>query len=164
MKNLDKIKFFDPKKIRKIAADHTSLFKKRVRAGRDKDGNQLPKYSAGYIKSLRRDMKRAKDGKRYKGLEGIGLETSGSKIAKRPLILRGLTMKNLEPRKHGSDFYEIGWDGEAASIVDWQAEKGRDIINDIPDDEMQRIVSWLGDAVEDEWKKIPNVTTIRVGK
>jgi hypothetical protein len=168
MKNIDKIKFFPISVVRKIQALHIPKFKNRVIAGRDKDGNQFPPYSKGYKEALERDMriKRGpREGQRHKGLVGISLQTSGSKISKRSLILRGVTMtKQFGAGKAGSDYYELTWRGEGASIVEWQAEKGRDIINDIPDSEFNWVVNQFAElGWETQIKKIPNKTVVKVG-
>jgi|GEM_PF-1707017 len=165
--NIEKIKFFDPKVIKNVQAKHLALFKDRVtEKGHDKDGKQFPKYSKGYIEALERDMriKRGpRKGGRHKGLGGISLTTSGEKISRRQFRLRGITMgPNFKLGKHGSDYYELTWAGEGAQIVQWQAEAGRDVINDIPDKEWNRIVDMLGDNVDKQFNAIKNVK-IRVG-
>lgn len=162
MKNLDKLKYFDPKRLTKIANLHVGKFFLRVtKEGRDYKGNQFKPYSKDYLKLLEKDF-RKKNGGRYAGYEGIALNTSGEKRSKRPLELRGLSMNNLRVRGSAKDSYTIGWDGEPAAIIEGNARKGRNVIDDLPPDEWQWVVDQLGDAVEDEWKKVPNVTRIKV--
>lgn len=169
MKGLDKIKFYDPKVVRKVQLKHLGMFKKRVAGqGRDKDGRRFPGYSQGYREALGRDMriKRGpRKGQRHKGLEGISLTTGAQKIGSRQLRLRGITMgANFGAGKFAGDYYELTWDGEGAQIIEWQAEKGRDVINDIPDREWNKIVDMFAEyGVQAEFDKIPNKTVVRVG-
>ncbi len=134
-KNIKKIKFFKNKELAKVAAQHLARFKKRVtKDGLDKSGMQFPTYSEDYLDQLQSDFKN-EDGDRPKHLRGVSLNTSPTKIAKRQFQLRGNTMRNLDVRKVETDSYTLGWDGEAAEIVEVNAarKKKRDVINDIPD-------------------------------
>lgn len=164
-KNLSKVKIFPREDIKKIAADHLTIFKRRVTVqGRDKDGQAFPAYSDSYRERLESDFK-DESGKRYKGYGGISLTTGGAKIARRQFLLRGLTMKNLAFRKCGTDYYIIGWDGEAAEIVEQNARRRknpRNIADGIPNSEFDMILSWMGKSIDKQWKKIKN-KTIRVG-
>ena len=163
-KNLSKIKFFDPKEVRKIALYHMKIFRDRMKAGKNKDGRRFPAYSKGYKEALKRDMriKRGpRKGERHKGLGGISLTTGAQKIGQRSFLLRGFAIKGLRPRKHGTDYYEIGWDGNDTEIVDWNSEKGRDNVG-VPDSEMNKIVNKFGLAVDIQWAKVKNVN-VKVG-
>ena len=165
-KNLAKIEYFPVKDMLKIAGEHVTVFRKRVEVeGRDYQGKRLPAYSDGYKEALQRDMriKRGdRKGQRHKGLEGIGLTTNAQKIGRRQFKLRGFTMSNLTKRKATKTYYEIGWDGEAASIVDWNKDKGRNIVDGIPGKEFDFIINLLGKSVDKQWAKLQS-KTIRFG-
>ncbi len=157
---LEKVKYFDPKKLKRVAVEHVTFMNKRVtKRGIDGFGRKFKKYSKGY-EDLKKNDFRTEDGDRYRGYEGIALNTQ---VSPPNFQLRGLTMKNLRQRKVGKDFYEIGWDGEAAAIVEGNASRGRDIANEIPDLEYKWVLGKLGIVIEKEWKKIKN-TTISVGR
>lgn len=159
---LDKIQYFPLQEVKKIAQFHVKKFHDRVEnKGIDAKGDQLPKYSEGYIKQLQADF-RNKSGKRTK-YAGISLETSSQKIAKRTFRLRGLTMKNFRVREVKKDSYQIGWDGEAAGIVEENMARGRDVGSGIPDDEFQWVLRQFGDVVENQFKQLKDKTVI-VGK
>lgn len=161
--NLNKIKMFTPSRLRGVAERHKALFFDRVtEKGLDYKGRPFPKYSKAYLKLLGKDY-RKESGERYKGFENLPLSTSGQKIGKRQFNLRGLTMANFRVRKVNSDGYYLGWDGEPAAIVEGNAKKGRDIINDIPDSEKEFVVKELGLLVDKEFDKIPGVINISVG-
>lgn len=155
-----KVKFFNPKRLRRVAERHKSMMYERVLSGKDYRGRQFPKYSKGYNKLLRKDF-RKKDGQRYSRYAGVPLTTGGNKISQRPLNLRGLTMSNFRVRSVRKDSWISGWDGEAASIVEGQARKGRDVISDIPNNEKDFVVRELGFLIDKEIDKIPNVINIQ---
>jgi len=159
--NMDKVKFFDPKGLRKVAERHRKLFHVRVtEKGKDYKGNQFKSYSKEYDDLLSRDF-RKKDGGRYAGFEGTSLETSGTKRSKHTFILRGDTMANFHVSKVVRDHYVLSWTGEAGAIVDGNAKEGRNIKDGIPDDEQTYVVNQLGLLIDKEFKKIPNVTRIK---
>ena len=163
-KHLSKIKFFENKELARVAAKHLARFKKRIGTdGLDKNGQQLPPYSEAYLDKLQSDF-RDENGKRIAGYEGLALNTSPAKIAKRQFSLRGNTVRNLTVRKVESDSYTLGWDGEAAEIVEKNAgrKKKRDVINDIPDAEYKFIMKELGIAIDKEFAKVKS-KTIKVG-
>ena len=47
-----KVKFFDPKKVKQIAAKHITIFYKRIEQGRDYQGQKLPTYSDSYVEII----------------------------------------------------------------------------------------------------------------
>jgi len=165
-KNLSKIKLFPVSEIKKLASKHLAVFKKRVtRDGLDYKGSRLPVYSEGYKEALQRDMriKRGKrQGQRHKGLQGIALTTSGQKIGKRQFTLRGLTMSNFSACGAKTNEYILRWDGEAAAIVDWNASKGRNIVDDIPFKEWEFVLNSLGISYDKQMAKIKNIV-VKVG-
>jgi len=159
--NMDKIKFFEIKGLRRVAERHRAKFICRVTEdGKDYRGSNLPRYSKEYDERLRKDY-RNKDGRRYSGFEGISLTTSGAKRSKRQFILTGNTMSNFHVSKVARDHYVLSWNGEAGSIVDGNAKKGRNIKDGIPDDEMAFVTREVGFLVDKEFKKIPNITRIK---
>ena len=165
-KNLAKIEYFPIKDITKIANEHAGVVKARVTdKGQDYKGNQFPAYSQGYTEALQRDMKikrGPRKGQRHKGLEGVGLNTSGTKIAKRQFSLRGLTMgPGFKVRKVEKDSYTLGWDGEAAMVVDAHKDK-RNVIDGIPDKEHDWVVNRLMKSIDRQWDKVKDIT-IKVG-
>jgi len=166
-KNLGKITYFPLSDIKNVASKHISVFKTRVtNKGLDYKGKQLPGYSDGYREALERDMriKRGpRKGQRHKGLQGVSITTNGRKIANRQFHLRGLTMgPGFGVRKVATDHYVLGWDGEAAMIVDYHASKKRNVIDDIPGDEYDYIIAMLGKSIDKQWAKVNNIK-INVG-
>lgn len=157
--NFDKVEIFNTSVLRRVAERHLSLMYQRVLNGRDYRDRQFPKYSSGYEKLLGNDF-RKKDGTRYARYRGLPLTTGGNKIAKRPLLLRGLTMGNLRVRSVRKDSWVSGWDGEAGGIVEGQARKGRDVISGVPESEEQFIIRELGKALDKEIDKIPNIINL----
>jgi hypothetical protein len=169
MKGIENVKYFDPKKLREIAVKHVRILNKRVTVdSQDAEGTRFPAYSKEYAelkaRGFTRTTEKTKTGKikkkqsRLKGFKNIAL----NKQTNPPnFLLRGLTMKNLRDRSAGRDFYEIGWDGEAAAIVEGNASRGRDIMSGIPGKELQQILVWLGGVVDEEWKtKIQSQTIV----
>ena len=157
---LEKVKYFDPKELKRVASEHVRYMKDRVTVkGQDGDGRRFKKYTKSYADLKSSDFKDA-NGKRLSGYKGGSLN---NQISPPNFLLRGLTMLHLKFRKAGKDFYEIGWTGEAAAIVEGNAAKGRDIASNIPDHEFQFILRRLGISVDKEWKKLKNVTIV-VGK
>jgi hypothetical protein len=158
---LEKVKYFDPKELKRVASEHVRYMNDRVTVkSQDADGTKFPEYTKDYA-----DKKAVGFGTDTKGGRKGGLKQMGLSRQTHPpdFRLRGLTMKNLRFRKASKDFYEIGWDGEAAAIVEGNAGRGRDIISNIPDHEWQFILKRLGISVEKEWKKLKNVTVV-IGK
>ena len=160
--NLSKIKLFDPKGLHKVAERHRGRFYKRVTVdGKDYQGNQFPRYSKKYQERLENDF-RKDDGSRYAGFEGRSPTTSGAKRSRRQFLLTGDTMSNFKVvTPVGKDHYVLRWTGEAAAIVDGNADRGRNIKDGIPPDEFAAVLKDLGLLVDKEFKKIPNVTRIR---
>ena len=160
--NIEKVKYFDPKELSRLADNHVRIMNRRVtQKGQDADGKRFPNYTEKY-EELKSSGFKGKSGKRMNitGIRGAGLSRQ---VNPPDFRLRGLTMKNLRRRKVGRDYYEIGWDGEAALIVEGQMSRGRDIASGIPDDEFNVVLRSLGKIVEREHKKIKSVT-ITVGK
>lgn len=160
--NLKKIEYFPIEDVKKIAALHQTKFYKRVaEQGKDKDGNQLPEYSESYLDFLQSDAREG--GKRIGGLKGISIDNSPAKIAKRKFRLRGRTMSNFGVRDIQKDEYQLGWDGEAAGIVEINANRRikRDIIG-VPDKEMDWVVNLLGKSFDRQINKVKNIT-VNVG-
>lgn len=148
-----------------IASKHVTLFKQRVTGkGKDANGMPFPAYSDAYLDKLQNDF-RDESGKRLEGYEGLALDTSAQKISKRLFNLRGLTMRNLRVRRVKGDWYMIGWDGEAAQIVEQNQNrrKKRDIASDIPNDEFNRVVQMFGKVFDDEMRAVRD-KTIYVGR
>ena len=155
MKGMDKIKIFSPDIFKKMSVKYIPMFRKRVtKNALDAKGNPLPPYSEGYKKLLKKDF-RKKDGSRYKGYTGYPLTTGGSKISRRPFILRGkgITMTGLKYRKADSDSITIGWRDPDAQVVEGNEARGRDIISDIPDKEKKWIADFLASNVEEQYRK-----------
>ncbi|KPK95799.1 hypothetical protein AMJ80_03560 [bacterium SM23_31] len=158
MKGMEKVKYFNPLDLKRIASEHITKFNQRViTKGEDARGRKFKKYSKQYAK-LKANRFKTKSGKSYKGVP-----TVASQLSHPDFVLRGLTMKNLRFREAGKDYYIIGWDGEAAAIVEGNQSRGRDIASTIPDEEFNWILNRLGKTIEKEWKKIKNVTTVEVG-
>lgn len=165
MTGLEKIRIFPQLGMMQIADKYLTVYYKRVFSpgGKDKDGNRFPAYSPGYKKLLSRDFKRIKDSKRLKGYGQYSLTTGGSKLSTRPLYLRGLTAKNTRRRTCTSEYFEIGWDGEAATIMKAQAESGRDAINDIPNKEKDWVINEIGKLFDKEVaQKVKDRTVINI--
>ncbi|GAG06025.1 unnamed protein product [marine sediment metagenome] len=155
---LEKVKYFDPKRLKNIAVRHvTKMYKRVVDQGKDARGKGFKGYTPEYQKLKDRRFKK-KDGQSYKNVPVFASENK-----REDFVLRGKTMFNLRERGVGKDYYNIGWEGEAAAIVEGNASRGRDIINSIPDDEFVWVTKELGIAIEREWKKLKNVV-ITVGK
>jgi len=150
---LSKLKYYPRKVVKQISAKHLTLFKRRVvTEGRDAKGKEFPEYSTKY-KELKASGMKKKSGGRLKGYEGIRISTE---VNKPNFKLRGLTMINLRKRNIKPQSYKLGWRGEAAAIVEGNADrikKKRDIINDIPDDEMNKVVRMLANAIEKQHRK-----------
>ena len=166
---LSDVKYFDPKRVLKIAQQHvTKMWDRVFQRGKDKDGNQFKDYSESYKDLIKRDFK-TKSGKNYARYRGVSV-TSSDKISKRYPRVTGITAKefrqqgNKGVKGHGKDYYELGFDSkDGASRAKWLMDKGRDFMSGIPDKEFQWVVEQFGRAVEIEWNKIKN-TTITVGK
>jgi len=160
--HLSKIKYFDRNGLSKIAAEHITKFKQRVtQRGLDKDDQPFPKYSDSYMDFLLSNGKT--NGKRKANVKGLPLTVNPTKIARRLFFLRGLTMRNFRVRGVSTDNYTLGWDGEAAGIVEANAGRRvkRDIIG-VPDSEMNWVLSRLGKLIDKEFAKIKS-KTIKVG-
>lgn len=161
---LENVKILPPQEVQKIANEHLSVFSRRVGSeGIDADGKQLPEYSDWYTKLIVAGF-RNKDGSRMKGYEQIALESSAQKLAKRNFRLRGFTMKNFRVRDYQADQYVLGWDGEAARIVDKNFERGRDIISTIPDNEKEFIADRIATSIDKELKRKLKDVKIVVGR
>jgi len=144
----------------KVAAEHVPRFVKRVQQGRDYEGRTFKGYTSKYAEYKSRGMK-GKRGKKLKAFKGVSI--TSKKINPPDLTVTKLTLRNLKARKWSDHEYTIGWDGEAAEIVEGLSKK-RDIISGIPDSEFNWVVDrLLEEGFDKPWKKIKNVK-IRVGK
>ena len=158
--NLEKVKYFDPKGLRKLAEEHRALFKVRVtETGEDYTGAKFKAYSEGYTKLINAKFQK-KDGSR---LARYREATVGGKTTDPKFRLSGKTMSNFLVRKVKTDSWTVGWKGEPAAIVQGNkdASPSRDIIKDLPPKEWNYIIKGLGKLVDKEWKKIPNVIVIK---
>lgn len=152
---LENIEYFPIKDIKQLAQYHVSIFNIRVKKGVDARGRYFPNYSSDYEYLKSRGMK-GKRGKKLKPYRQISIRSRQTRPP--DFTLTGRTMVNLRERKHGKDFYVIGWDGEAAEIVQGNQGKGRDIASDIPEKEMKFMLNALNRVIQKEWnKKIKSV-------
>jgi hypothetical protein len=162
---LDKLRLdiLDKRDWMRVAELHKGKLLIRVtKKGLDYKGRQFKKYSRWYEDLLRRDF-RTKTGKRVKGYQGISLNTSANKINNRVLELRGLTMANFgtRPVEWTGEGYIVGWTGEAAELVIKNADRGRDVMSGIPQDEYNFIFKELEKIIDRAIKKIPNMIDIK---
>ena len=138
--NIEKIKIMPVKCMRKVQGlHHRKAFHRITEKGEDKDGRQFKPYSEKYRELKAGDFKRKRDGKRYKGFEGIPLSTQTSPPNFR---LTGKTMTNFKPLQADKTKYGLGWTGEAAKIVSGNKDQGRDVLG-VPKDEMKWVLKKL---------------------
>lgn len=157
----DKLQFWQPDKLLGLAQKYRTVFIRRVtEEGKDYKGRPFKNYSKGYSKLLGKDFRKL-DGSRYKGFEGMSLATSGAKVSRRQFRLRGITMfSGFKVNKAVTDGFTLTWDGEAGAIVEGNARKGRNIIDDIPDREKDYLLRELGKLVDKEFNKIPDIINL----
>ena len=159
VKGFDKVKYFNPKDMRKLAHKHLTIFFKRVtKKGQDYKGTKFKKYSDSYTDLINKKFLK-KDGSR---LEGYKEAAIGVKTTDPNLVLRNKTMNNFDVRGADKDSYTLGWTSEAARIIDSlaSAKPPRDVKKGVPSKEMDQVVKLLGKIVDKEWTKIPNVQVI----
>ena len=156
----NKIKLWEPDKLMGLARKYKGVYEQRVfDHGKDYQGKQFPAYSTSYKRLLNKDY-RKKDGGRYKGFEGRSLTTGGVKISKRPPELTQDVRNNLKVGKVGTDYFQLQFTGKSGAIVDALSKKGRDFVEDVPNNEKDYILRELGKLVDKQYKKIPNVIVV----
>jgi len=157
---LEKVKIYDPRDLKKVAAIHLRYFKNRVQEkGQDKDGQTFNKYSDKYAK-LKANRFAKKDGGRYASLKGQPI--SSTRVTPPDFTLTGKTMKALHDDEIRSDGYKLTWKGEAGRIVKGNKERGRDILG-VPEEELKRVVDQVNIQFEKHLKLNLKDINITVG-
>lgn len=150
---LENIKILDPANMLAVAKKHMAVFIRRVtREGIGAKGNRLPKYSKKYMEMLQADM-RNDAGERMPQYRGASLETGADKISRRLFVLTGRTMSNFRFRRYTKNSYELGWDGEAAGIVQENYMRGRDVMSDIPEAEKKTVSGLISEEIKRQLTK-----------
>ena len=160
--NLEKLKFFDVKTVKKMASYHLRIFKHRVEVqALDKDGNAFPPYKEPYKSQKARGMTKLSGG-RYKSHANQPIKNTN--VSKPTLVLTGRTMMGARGMKkfdEQKDGYRLGWSGEREKIIKGNAARGRDILG-APSGEMEKVVRELGNLTEKQMKQIIKNVTVRV--
>jgi hypothetical protein len=157
-----KIKVFPKAMIRLLAAKHIPVFKKRVQKGIDGDGKRFKGYTKSYRKYKRTGFKSFRGtGKRIESMEGIVL--SSNRGSPPDLTLTGDMLKNLKRKKFDKDSYIIGFTGEDGDKVEWNKDMGRNIIDDIPNQEKKFLVKLLDKQMQKQFKRKLKNVTITIG-
>jgi hypothetical protein len=166
-----KIKVFPKSVMRLVAVKHIPVFKKRVKRGIDGDGVVFDAYTPEYQQYKASGFKSQKHKRNRKGqLKSIGKiksmkgkSISSKRIHPPDLTVTGDMMRNLKRKKQGKDFYTIGFTGEEAAKVDYNRRMGRDITNDIPNQEKGFVTKLLAKEMDKHFKMKLKDVTITVG-
>ena len=157
---LSKIEIFPKSAMRLSAARHITIFKKRVQGGLDYQGKRFKIYTNKYMTLKSNKFVSEKTGKRYKYPRA---PIASNQIFPPDLTLTGAMLRNLRRRSYSKTDYVIGFDGESAEKVDGHQNRGRNIVDNIPNKEKAFIVKLLGQNIDRQFKKLKNIT-ITVGK
>lgn len=153
----EKIQIFPRAVMHKVGNEHvTKAFNRIFIKGQDGDGHTLKKYTQKYAEKKSRRMTDL-DGQRYAAYRGRSI--SSTRTFPPDLTLTGTTRRDLRFRGYAKDFYTIGWMGESAQIIKGQKDQGRNIIDSIP----QKELDWVRDRLVHEMdvqfnKKIKDIT------
>ena len=145
MKGIEKVKYFTKEAQTRTANLYITYFYNRVvYKGFDAKGKRVPSYSESYQKYRKKH---------------------GRNVNRDFFVLSSLTMKDFKSgcKGVGNDYFDIGWN-DRGDISQYLAEKGRDIISDLPDKDKEFILKKLADEAEGEWKKKIKNMTINVGR
>jgi len=153
------VEIFPAHVIRRVGLKHLTLFVKRVFTdGKDKDGRTFRAYTKKYAELKAegfQKLKTTRKGKTRTGTKYIKFKEMGLSRQINPpnLALTYQTRNATRMRGVGKNNYRIGWAGEAADIVGYQKEQKRNIIDDIPDDEREKVAALLVKELNIELKK-----------
>jgi hypothetical protein len=151
---LSKVKIFNPKAMKKVAAEHLTFFTKRVKGGLDAKGDKFLAYTKKYAKLKKRGFVR-KDGKNYASLRGRPV--SSRETTNPDFTLTGLTLKNLKPKQYRTNGYVLRFTGQAGDIVKGNKSHNRDITSDVPEKEKKFIAKRLERQLRKEFRRLKNV-------
>lgn len=152
--NLEKILEFSPNMWEKIQTQAISIIKRRTQSGYgvDNDGRKyrFRPYSKEYAEAKSRGMTRLTNrrgpiGSKYKHLSGVSTDRQ---VVPPNFRLRGQTMRDLKPRGRGATWAAIGWQGEYGFIVDAHEEKGKYIIDNFEDKEIDEIIDTILEEID----------------
>jgi hypothetical protein len=158
---LSKIQLFPVRVMRKIGAFHNTEFKKRVERGEDKDGRKFPGYTKRYA-DLKARRFTSETGKKYKYPRApiVSTETGTPDMTLTGHMLRNL---QLDVAKTKKTQWVLKLTGEHAEKAIGHKKRGRNIIDDIPNKEKDKLVKLLAQEAGIQFKKLKNVT-LTVGK
>jgi len=152
---LSKVKIFNPRAMKRVAAQHLTVFVKRVQGGLDAKGRKFPAYTDKYADLKSRGFKRKKDGKRYKSMKGLPI--SSNETANPDFTLTGRTLSNLKPTRARRNGYVLRFTGQAGDIVKGNKQNNRDIISDVPEKEKRFIKAKLLRELRKEFGRLKNI-------
>ena len=138
---LSKVKIFNPKAMKRVAAKHLTVFVKRVQGGLDAKGKKFPAYTEAYADIKGRRFTRKSDGKRYKSMRGLPITSTETENP--DFTLTGRTLSNLKPQRIKRNGYVLRFSGEPGDIVKGNKQHGRDITSNIPEKEKRFIKAKL---------------------
>ena len=157
---LSKIQLFPKAAMRKMAGFHVTILKKRVQGGVDYKGRRFKGYTDKYAELKRRRFTSEITGKQYKYPRAPIFST---KVSPPDLTLTGDMLENTQRTGYSKTWWEIGWRGEAAEKVQGNKDNGRNILDDLPNKEKDKLLKLLAKEVGVQFKKLKNVN-ITVGK
>ena len=131
-----KLKLIPVAAMRRVAQWHIGEFRLRVNRGISASGKKFKKYTKSYEK------KKLKLGR--------SISPPNFELTSNTLNRMQADSHNLTPGEH---FYKIVFKQQGADIVSGNAERGRDIISDIPRKEKQMVAERMQAEVEKELKQ-----------
>ena len=152
---LENIKLYHPRRMGELAITYIkSLFVPRVRRGLDYRGNFFKGYTEDYAEMKRGGFKK-KDGGRLKRYAGIPVNTQPDPVN---LTVTRTTLKSMEVFAFDKKGFEVGFQGQSASVISGQNDQGRDIVSGIPNKEEGWLMQKIADMPDPEIRKLKNIT------
>jgi len=155
-----KLEVFPESVMRWMATQHIPFFKKRVVGGMDGKGQRFKIYTNKYMIAKSDGFKSSRTGKRIPSMKQVSLNTQ---VFPPNLTLTGLMLKNLKRTGYNKTSWTIGFRGEPAEKAQGNKEQGRNIIDDLPNNEKAFLVKLLAKQMDKQFRKLKDVT-ITVGK
>ena len=167
----EKIDIFPLKDMKQAGLFHHRLVYERITRGKDAEGERMPEYSEKYATLKARGFERTtkRSGNKGTKIKSMKNRSVSRQVSPPDFRLSGNTMVSFQKRKADEvtkDSYKLGWDGEAAQIVKWNAErtsKKRDVYTTVPDDELKRVADKLTTDLQKQFNRTIKDVSLVVG-
>lgn len=157
-----KVEIFPKRIMQLLGAKHIPIFIKRVKRGIDAKGRVFTPYDSEYAEYKASRFRSKREGNSGRIPSMAGKRIKSTRTHPPDLTVTGNMLDNIKRKRYAKDHYTIGFTGEQAEKVDYNARMGRDIASDIPNKEKQQLVRLLSKDMKKYFRTTLKDVTIYV--